>query len=76
MDSFTDIIGKALDVYATREQAKIDSRLAASQAQAQAYEDAWRYQQAAPASSGVPSWVGPLVGFALLGALVYVVARK
>lgn len=63
--NFSDLIGKALDVYTTREKSKIDSRLAQSTIQAQQYEQTWRMQQAQMAADAqkraVPMWVWPVM---------------
>lgn len=72
---WTDLIGKGLETYSKIEQGKIDARLAASREQAYAYEQAARSAAQNAPTSSTPAWVLPAVGFAVLGIVVYMVAK-
>lgn len=74
-ETFDDIVGGLFDLYAAKERAKIDARLATSQAQATALETSaylalQQQQQQQAQAAGVPSWLAPVavagVGIALL----------
>jgi hypothetical protein len=73
--SLQDTIGAALGAWSQREQAKIDSRLIESREQVFAYEQAARSSNTQAYGGGsMPQWL-PLVGFGLLGLVVYMAVK-
>lgn len=71
-----DIIGKVLDAYTARENAKLEARMQASREQIAAYDLASRYAnpQADAGNATASRWL-PLVGLGVLGLIVYAVAK-
>lgn len=74
-----DLIGQMLNAYTVHEQGKIDARLAASQAQAYAWESAaklgqqQRAEDSAAKASAMPTWAKVAAGLAVAGLVVYMV---